>query len=796
MDIENADRLAMLAEYDLLDTPPEAQYDRITRVAAAIFAAPIAIITVVDGHRLWYKSHYGTDQTGVALCDIPEGAAFCAEVTKSGQPLVVEDAIRDSQFAVNPLVCAPNGIRFYAGVPLTMPDGYTLGTLCVLDVQPRSPTAEQMQRLRDLGDTVVHELAQRRQSRQDVQAAQQRGDRFAAFAETSALVLWTADATGYVRELSDAWSDFTGQSPEEIEGTGWSDAVHPDDLAAISPGWAEAVRLQQPYASEYRVRSRDGVYRWFSARVVPVHDAQGRFVEFMGTCADIDDKKEALRALRASEARFRSLVDNGSEIITLLDAQARVLYQSPSVSRILGHDVEALVGRDIFSFVHPDDALRVSSEFAALGRGTPQIRFEVRFRDAQHAWRWLEVQATSMLRDPDVRAIVVNSRDITERKSADTALVQSDRRYRALSELVQAYGYAFSVDKAGATALEWVTDSVRDVLGYEPEALLGQPWGCNFVHPDDRALSAYRLQHVLAGNPCTHDVQSRHQDGSYCWIRYSVYPEHDSATGRVIRIHGAGQDVTATKEAEHLLVQAKEQAEEALRLRDILLTNMSHEFRTPLTAILGFADVLRFEMPDALHEYVDYISQSGQRLMNTLVSALELSQLQAGARTLNPHPAHVAVCVQDTVQTFAPACQEKGLTLQFEAPSDLPVAHVDVGALNQVVSHLMSNAVKFTPHGTINVTLSRSSDTLVLRVADTGIGISEAFHPHLFDAFWQESTGLSRTYEGSGIGLAITRWLVTLMEGAVAVESEPGKGSVFTVTFPLYASGKVSGKAA
>jgi signal transduction histidine kinase len=227
---------------------------------------------------------------------------------------------------------------------------------------------------------------------------------------------------------------------------------------------------------------------------------------------------------------------------------------------------------------------------------------------------------------------------------------------------------------------------------------------------------------------------------------------------------------------------ARAQAEEMARLKSAFLANMSHEIRTPLTAIIGYAQVLGEEVDEDQRGLVRPIEHGGRRLLDTLNSVLDLARLQAGRFDLRMEAVDLAEEAHALGDLLRPLAHAQGLGLVVHAPPSGLVAYADRSALQRVLTNLVSNAVKFTDAGRITLSAEADDEHVHIKVRDTGRGIGPAFLPKLFEEFRQESDGLTRSHEGSGLGLAITRHLVQLMDGAIAVESELGKGSVFIVT--------------
>jgi signal transduction histidine kinase len=213
---------------------------------------------------------------------------------------------------------------------------------------------------------------------------------------------------------------------------------------------------------------------------------------------------------------------------------------------------------------------------------------------------------------------------------------------------------------------------------------------------------------------------------------------------------------------------------------------MSHEIRTPLTSIIGFADLLQNNTSGRNARHASLIRRGGERLMDTLDSVLQLSKLEAGmVAPPTPQVMDLRSAAQETIELFRPDAESAGVRLQFESAPATVTGQWDSAAIQRVLSNLLSNAIKFTPEdGTVTVRVARRADEAVLTVSDTGIGISDAFRPRLFEAFTQESEGLEREHEGSGLGLAVVKRLVELMDGQIDVESTKGEGTCFRVRLP------------
>jgi len=250
-------------------------------------------------------------------------------------------------------------------------------------------------------------------------------ERFRSLVEAAAAIVWTTAASGEVVADQPGWTAYTGQASEACRGRGWLDAVHPDERAATEASWALALREQTTYRAEHRLRRHDGDYRQMIVHAVPIRDGGGDLREWVGVHKDVTEARRAEEAARRAEERFRLLVQNSSDILTSLDAEGTVLYQSPSVARVLGYPAAERIGRNVFRdpITHPDDlgAKRAFFE-AALARPGETVTGRFRLRHASGTYRDIEAVATNRLDDPAVAGIVANYRDVTERRQFEEAL--------------------------------------------------------------------------------------------------------------------------------------------------------------------------------------------------------------------------------------------------------------------------------------------------------------------------------------------------------------------------------------
>jgi len=367
-----------------------------------------------------------------------------------------------------------------------------------------------------------------------------------------------------------------------------------------------------------------------------------------------------------------------------------------------------------------------------------------------------------------------------EKRRISSDLMASEARFKTLFDSA-AIGIAV-MDPSGT--FDQSNPALQKLLGYDSDELKSMRIP-DLTYPEDWQTLQEKLLEMRTETGSGFKVHQRfvRKDGSTFWSEVNLTAT-SFGKARTPFCFALIEDITSRKLYEEGLIDAKERAEEMTRVKRTFLANMHHEIRTPLSVILVGASLIKDQNVPGQADLIRDIQGSGKRLLDMLDSILQFANIEDRAISTQPEITDVAEQVGSVAASLRRLASDQGLTLSFDTVGTSSRALLDRKCLQRVVHELIENAVKFTEQGHISVVVEGAADQVRLSVEDSGRGISREFIPFVFDAFRQESTGDTRSHEGAGLGLAITKQLVEVMGGSISVKSEPGRGSRFDVTFP------------
>lgn len=423
-----AERLAALHRYDILDTGSEPQFDRIVQLAARMFGTPMAVISFIDADRVWFKARFGVKAAGKPRTWALSEAAF-----KSGKVEVVRDAGRTARLRKHPLVTSSPNIRFFATAPIYSADRHPLGAISVLDTRPRADLSpDRFAGLEALGRLVEAELESRRMSQRLAAAA----ERFRDLAEVSSDWVWETDSEHRLVDLTSGLMSMTGIAPAGIGRRRW-EFVKSRPLHGT---WADHIAgldaRREFRGFEYEAETDQGEHRVFRLNGRPYFDDDGRFLGYRGTGTDITRQ----RAEELARAVNQRLFETSPDLILVTDRKGRLVLVSPSALNVLGYRPEEMVGRSGIGFVHKDDLAAVRNEMRLARLGNAPSAFDCRYvgKDGRVVpLSWIGVWSAA-----DQYHFFIG-RDITERIAAEERQRQS-QRLEAVGQLTGGIAHDFN----------------------------------------------------------------------------------------------------------------------------------------------------------------------------------------------------------------------------------------------------------------------------------------------------------------------------------------------------------------
>jgi PAS domain S-box-containing protein len=540
----------------------------------------------------------------------------------------------------------------------------------------------------------------------------------------------------------------------------------------------------------YRHRTRERI--WISENAHVVRGPLGQVLFYEGTVEEITERVRARDALQLSEARLQQLVALIPGVVyrVAIDAagRARYTFVSRGVRELYGIEPEEALadGTALTRRRHPDDVARIGAlTQAAVARGLPLVG-ETRIVLDDGTQKWVQVLSTPAPSEHGDRVRVGLLFDITARKQAEEALRQNSELWKR------------ALESSGDGVWDWHVQDGVEVLSPACKALYGYAEGelpdtpdalDERTHPDDvAAMRQARDEHFAGRTPAyINQHRVRCKDGQWKWILSRGIVIARDADGRPLRMIGTHTDVTAARQAEALRHE-RDRAAAASLAQSQFLSRVSHELRTPLNAILGFAQLLDLEPGDGERQrgWTRQVLASGRHLLALVDDVLDLSSVQTGQLPVASETVLLAPVVQEMLAMLAPTAREAAVELQVDATvADAPPVRADRKRVMQIVSNLLSNAIKYNRRGGwVRVTATVTPDEVALRVADNGPGLDADQRTRLFQPF--ERLGARGGHvAGTGLGLALSRQLAEAMGGGLDVDSEAGRGAVFSLRLPL-----------
>lgn len=409
-----------------------------------------------------------------------------------------------------------------------------------------------------------------------IDSLQRSEERFRSLLEATTTMVWTRDRQGQFDQAQPGWEEYTGQSWEEYRGMGWLDSIHPEDRTEAETTCLAGIRSGEPYEAEYRVRRRDGSYRWMHVHAVPVHDEQGNLMEWMGFHRDVSEQHLATESAQDSQARLAGIISTVSDAVITTDAQRRILVFNRAAEQMFGISSQEVTGQTLDRFIPEPYRNQHSHHMEAFARTGVTSRSMHGNRSALPA---LRADGTGFLVEATISQVVVRGerlftaviRDVTEQIRVEKLLRESEERFRATFSQA-----AVGIAHVGLNG-EWLTVNQRlcDIIGYSSEELLSLTFQ-DITHPEDLEKDLHLLGLLMAGRIQTYDMQKRYirKDGTLIWVNLTVSMVCDEQ-GQPRYFISVIEDISSMKETEHQLTRARDELEQRVEVRTAELQTLS-----------------------------------------------------------------------------------------------------------------------------------------------------------------------------------------------------------------------------
>ena len=578
---------------------------------------------------------------------------------------------------------------------------------------------------------------------------------------------------GDITYVSPQIFDILGYKPEEILGKRVFDFIHPEDVSLISENIKNAIIYNKDFSVEFRSIHKNSNYVPISLRgsLMIFKDKQ----RLVGVLRDITDKKESELKIKESEEKYRSIINNITDIILETDLKGIITYVSPQCFEIMGYLPEELIGKLGFKYVHPEDLQKVVERMKEAINSKKLMSFD--YRLIHKNGKAIPVSVRGRVVNLNGQSRIIGAfTDITAQKEVEQKLQESELKFRNITEQ-SLMGIVIVQDGQ----FKYANEAALNIIEYSIEEILKWPrnrFYVKLIHPDDL------LRVENSGSYISYRIITRL--GRIKWIDHYTQPiVYQGKRATLLTFI----DVSDQKEAEKLIQEENKRLLELNKIRRDLITRASHELKTPLISVYGASQMLLNIFEDHVsreaHEFVELIYKGAQRLKKLIDNLLDASRIESGKLTLNLNSEDIVAIIKECVDDMRYLANQKNLSINLDLPENYSL-NIDKIRIEQVITNLLSNAIKNTPlKGIIDLKLIENKKWVDISIKDTGIGLTESEKKIIFKRFGKIERTVQKEeidIEGSGLGLVISKEIAELHGGKILVESKGrNKGSMFTL---------------
>ncbi|TFG18077.1 MAG: PAS domain-containing sensor histidine kinase [Promethearchaeota archaeon] len=583
-----------------------------------------------------------------------------------------------------------------------------------------------------------------------------------------------------------AYYNVLGYEENEILGKRPRDFSHPDDMKRIIDAIKHGL-ITGESTYEFRIQHKNEYYIWMETKGKYFKDGNGNF-KTLFISRDIRERKKTEEKLKKSERLFRNIIENTKEAIVIIDLNGKLLYASPQLSKMLKERKISATSR-FFFYIHKDDISKLVDFYkhTIKNREISDNLLEFRIKTKENNYIWVASTSKNYYDDSGkIVGFISTLKNITKRKLAEERLKESEEKYRNLYEnspngiiLLNEEGVILEANEAAGR-----------IFGYNIPNVIGKNYRDLEIYTREelKKIEAQYQEYRSGTKPKPIELQLKRGDGTTAWISHqmSIIQSEEN-----LLVETIAHDITEEKRAQKIIQEENIKLLELNKLKNDLVSRVSHELKTPLNSIYGGAQILleiyKNSMRSEAIEFIEMIHKGGKRLKALIEKLLDISRIESGKMQLNLAEENLAGLIKECVGELSYLLKERDLNIELYLP-DVAILRVDKIRIEQVITNLLSNAIKNTPpEGNIIISLYEKNDSFYFSITDSGIGLTTEDMEKLFKKFGKiERYGqdLNVDIEGSGLGLYLSKEVIDLHGGSIWVESEGrNKGSIFKIRF-------------
>lgn len=695
------------------------------------------------------KCHKISHNSDIPCCDNGEGCAL-QNVFENGNPKLLRHTQKDD-----------NGSPVYVDILF-------------------SPVKDEIGRVTKVIES-IHDVTDLLSTQEALYASE---ERIKQIADNIDIVLFTlsSDENGEkLKYLSPAFDRVWGIEGKKAidDSTLWLESIYPKDRKKLLDAIQTAKSVRNFVGKlEYRIVRPDGSTRWISSSIKNANNSFSDQVNIIGIAEDITERILTENKLKRSEQAYKNLFDNAHDPIIIFEPERGIILNTNLKGcEAYGYDKLELIGKSFFDLCVDMQSITEKVSEVADDKDVPTFELEALRKDKSLIFFEINLSLTDYLGQ---KAIISINRNITFRKNAEKEL-------RVLSEIVKQSPSSVLLTDTD-NIVEYANPRFSELSGYKIDEIIGKE-SAQIKPIENKDVNAI-WDEVKNGGVWQGEVMNVKKNHIPYWASLSISPIRNEK-GDIVHYLLIEQDISQQKELEIELKLALSKANSINIFKTHLLGNLNHEIRTPMNSIIGFSQIMVEESEDEnVVEMSGKIIKSSYRLLNTLNSIIELSDLESERVKVNNTDINVSHFVRYLDYSYKSISKEKGLLLEVEILKEDIIVSSDEKLLEQIFKNLLDNAIKYTEKGGVKIIVDEFIDDdrnkyCAVKVIDTGIGIPQKNINVIFDAFKQLSEGVTRRYEGTGLGLTIAQKMVGLLNGKLLVESKEGVGSSFSILLPL-----------